>query len=298
MYKEKHNFSDSQIKKNFFLEEWKRIEKIKKGPDNFKNIITIEHKEFVSKIFEQDSSFVKSVVESIYGGDLYILKNAINKEKVKHIKDEIHKFTLSNPSIFHKMLEGVPNFHRWIDKKASVDPYSLRHVKHSTYLFPWNEDISNIRKIVNETCRPLKFLSGLSLFEYENNTPKDKIVERLQVTRYPPTGFVEPHLDPDPLMRFVISGYLSKRGIDYQNGGFYMIDKKNGKLDLEAKIDAGDIGFFYATLRHGVDIIDPTKSPDIKKKDGRWWFGYNIHNSDFIKREKRATGIPYNINGK
>ena len=65
MYKEKHNFSDSQIKKNFFLEEWKRIEKIKKGPDNFKNIITIEHKEFVSEIFEQDSSFVKIVFTPI-----------------------------------------------------------------------------------------------------------------------------------------------------------------------------------------------------------------------------------------
>ena len=290
--------SNSALLKNSYKEEWKQIEKKKSSPKNFSKIITVDHKEFVDKIFSQNSAFVKSTIESIYNGDLYILKNAIGKGKVNHIKEEIHNFTLSNPSTFYKMLEGTPNFHRWIDKKASNDPYSLRHVKHSTYLFSWNEDISGIRKIINQACCPLKFLSGLSTDEYTNNTPKDKIVERLQVTRYPPTGFVEPHLDPDPLMRFVISGYLSKRGVDYQEGGFYMIDEKNGKLDLETHIDAGDIGFFYASLRHGVDEIDAKKIPDFNKKNGRWWFGYNIHNSDIIRPENRHTGIPYNINSK
>ena len=28
---------------------------------------------------------------------------------------------------------------------------------------------------------------------------------------------------------------------------------------MEDQIDAGDIGFFYATLRHGLDVIDPHK---------------------------------------
>ena len=294
----KNNKSNLALIKNSYKEEWNKIEKKKSSPKNFSKIVTVDHKEFVDKIFSQNSDFVQSTIESIYNGDLYILKNAIGKEKVNHIKEEIHNFTLSKPSTFHKMLEGTPNFHRWIDKKASNDPYSLRHVKHSTYLFSWNEDISGIRKIINQACCPLKFLSGLSTDEYTNNTPKDKIVERLQVTRYPPTGFVEPHLDPDPLMRFVISGYLSKRGVDYQEGGFYMIDEKNGKLDLEIHIDAGDIGFFYATLRHGVDEIDAKKIPDFNKKNGRWWFGYNIHNSDIIRPESRHTGIPYNINSK
>jgi len=31
----------------------------------------------------------------------------------------------------------------------------------------------------------------------------------------------------------------------------------------------------------------------IKKKDGRWWFGLNMHNSDVIKPEKRDVGKPY-----
>ena len=65
----------------------------------------------------------------------------------------------------------------------------------------------------------------------------------------PPTGFVEPHIDAEPLMRLVISGYLTRRGKHYNKGGFYMIDENNKKLDLEDNIEDGDVGFFYATLR-------------------------------------------------
>ena len=67
------------------------------------------------------------------------------------------------------------------------------------------------------------------------------------------------------------------------------------KFDIEDQINAGDIGLFYASLRHGLNTIDPTKSPDVKKKDGRWWIGYNIHHSDYIDPKIRATGKPYDI---
>ena len=67
-------------------------------------------------------------------------------------------------------------------------------------------------------------------------------------------------------------------------------------LDLEGNIEDGDVGFFYATLRHGVDQIDPNGGYDSKKKEGRWWIGYNIHHSDYIDSKNRATGQPYNIN--
>ena len=46
------------------------------------------------------------------------------------------------------------------------------------------------------------------------------------MTRYPPTGYIEPHMDPEPIIRLIISGYLSKRGVNYDEGGFYFIDKK------------------------------------------------------------------------
>ena len=42
-------------------------------------------------------------------------------------------------------------------------------------------------------------------------------------------------------------------------------------------------------------MIDPDKEPDINKKDGRWWFGLNVHNSDEMKSSERHTTSPYKI---
>ncbi len=225
----KINMKNIEIEKNLFKDEWKKIESSKPKPSNYRKLILLDHKEFVSKIHEQDHKFIKLIVESIYNGDLYILKNAISKENVEKLIDEIYHFSHSRPPTFHKMLEGVPNFHRWIDEKAAEN-YSIKHVKHSTYLFPWNKEMSFSQKVIMEACRPLKLLAGLSLHAFENNTPKDKIIERVQVVRYPPSGYIEPHFDNSSLIRLIISGYLSKKGKSYEKGGFYLIDKKNGKF--------------------------------------------------------------------
>ena len=290
-----NKYIKSAIEKNTYATEWEKIEKNKKIPSVYKKIKFVEYKEFAEKILEQSPEFVRSVVESLYSGDMFIIKNAIEPKKVKHIIDEIHKFTQSTPSNFYKMLEGVPNFHRWIGKDL-INSYSIKYTKHSIHMFAWNDDISDVRKIIMEVCRPLKLLAGLSLNEFQNHTPKDLIVERLQIARYPPTGFIEPHVDANTLMRLVISGYLSTRSIDYNKGGFYFVDEKDNKCDVEDEIKAGDIGLFYASVRHGLDIIDPDKTPDINKKDGRWWFGLNVHNSDEMAKSKRHTTSPYYIN--
>ena len=225
---------------------------------------------------------------------MFIIKNALDNKTVNYIIDEVHKFTKSKPSKFHRMLEGVPNFHRWIGKDL-INSYSIKYTKHSIHMFAWNEDIADVRKIIMEVCRPIKLLSGLSMFEFEKNTPKDLIVERLQIARYPPTGFIEPHVDANTLMRLVISGYLSTRSIDYKKGGFYFVDNNDEKQDIENQIEAGDIGLFYPSIRHGLEMIDPDKEPDINKKDGRWWFGLNVHNSDEMKSSERHTTSPYKI---
>ena len=121
------------------------------------------------------------------------------------------------------------------------------------------------------------------------------VIERLQIARYPPTGFIETHVDANTLLRLVISGYLTTKGIHYENGGFYLVDENDKKFDIEDQIQAGDIGLFYASVRHGLDMIDPDGIADIKKKDGRWWFGLNVHNSDEMESSKRQTTSPYKI---
>jgi hypothetical protein len=290
-----NKYIKSAVEKNIYATEWEKMEKNKKVPSVYKKIKFVEYKEFAAKILEQSPEFVRSIIESLYSGDMFVVKNAIEPKKVEHIIDEIHKFTKSTPSNFYKMLEGVPNFHRWIGKDL-INSYSIKYTKHSIHMFAWNDDISDVRKTIMEVCRPLKFLAGLSMDEFQNHTPKDLIVERLQIARYPPTGFIEPHVDANTLMRLVISGYLSTRSIDYNKGGFYFVDEKDNKCDVEDEIKAGDIGLFYASVRHGLEVIDPNKTPDINKKDGRWWFGLNVHNSDEMAEAKRHTTSPYQIN--
>jgi len=292
-----NNYLNSDKANNPFAKEWIKQEKDKKIPSAYRKLVFVDYKEFVSKILEKDPIFVSDVVTNLYSGDMYILKNSIDKSKVKYIIEEIHKFTQSSPSSFHKMLEGIPNFHRWIGKDL-VNAYSIKYTKHSTHIFPWNDDISDVRKIIMEVCKPIKFLAGLSFDEFKVNTPKDLIVERLQIARYPPTGFIEPHIDANTLLRLVISGYLTTRGIDYKKGGFYLIDNNNAKHDIEDQVEAGDIGLFYASIKHGLDVIDPDKEPDIKKKNGRWWFGLNVHNSDEMPEKHRKTTKPVHVTNK
>ena len=289
-----NNFIKSSTSNNLYAKEWENLEQNKTIPSIYKKVVFVEYKEFVEKIIKQDPKFVKETVGSLYSGNMFIIKNALDNKTVNYIIDEVHKFTKSKPSKFHRMLEGVPNFHRWIEKDL-INSYSIKYTKHSIHMFAWNEDIADVRKIIMEVCRPIKLLSGLSMFEFEKNTPKDLIVERLQIARYPPTGFIEPHVDANTLMRLVISGYLSTRSIDYKKGGFYFVDNNDEKQDIENQIEAGDIGLFYPSIRHGLEMIDPDKEPDINKKDGRWWFGLNVHNSDEMKSSERHTTSPYKI---
>jgi hypothetical protein len=290
----KTNYFKADTNNNIFAKEWALIESKRAVPAVFRKLIHIEYNEFVSKILEKNPQFIKNIIENLYSGDMYIIKNSLTKDRVDHIVNEIHKFTQSSPSKFYKMLEGIPNFHRWIGKDL-INAYSIKYTKHSTHIFPWNEDISDVRKIVMEVCRPIKYLAGLSYDEFKNNTPKDMVIERLQIARYPPTGYIETHVDANTLLRLVISGYLTTKGIHYKKGGFYLVDENDKKFDIEDQIQAGDIGLFYASVRHGLDVIDPEKEADIKKKDGRWWFGLNVHNSDEMESSKRRTTSPYKI---
>ena len=149
MYEEAINHLSTKAN-NLYAEEWERIEKTKDKPYNYRKLICIEHREFISKIFEQNVSFIQSIVESIYNGDLYLLKNSLSTKNVQHIINTIHKFNLSCPSTFHKMHEGIPNFHRWIGSGGPEHSYCIKHIKHATYMFPWNNDIGGVRKIIME----------------------------------------------------------------------------------------------------------------------------------------------------
>ena len=136
---------------------------------------------------------------------------------------------------------------------------------------------------------------GLESNAYEQNTPKDGVVDRIQIAQYPSRiGFLEPHSDPYLHQRLFFSGYMTKRGVDYEVGGFYLVGQKDEVVEVENDINVGDIGIGYATVWHGVAPCNKDKEPNWNSIEGRWFLSMYSNASDEVK--DRHTGHPVKLN--
>ena len=138
---------------------------------------------------------------------------------------------------------------------------------------------------------------GLNFDAYEKNTPKDGVVDRVQLVKYPSSiGFLEPHSDPYKFQKLFISGYMSKKDKDFTGLGFYLIDKDNKIVEIENRIDTGDIGLGYSTVQHGVAPVNINKSPDWNDiNDGRWFLSMYSNQSDEVNNRHTGYSIDNNI---
>ena len=118
------------------------------------------------------------------------------------------------------------------------------------------------------------------------------MVDRIQIVRYPnKTGFLNPHRDPHYYQKFFVNSYISKKGLDYDKGGFYLIQKNNSKHDIENEIDPGDICIGFSTLAHGVDKIISNKNSN-NLENGRWFITMGtVVSNHFKKRRHSSTEI-------
>lgn len=281
---------------NPYKKIWNEIEKPETQPKWARNVLELDYSEFEAKVTAQEPKFVKELVESLYSGDLYLLKNGFSKQFMHDLLEKVYQRWSSAPSSFYKMIEGVPDYHRIQDDEVAKK-YVFESVRHSYYWFHWNGDPMGVIPTIMKPWRIFKYLGGYRFDEYENNTPKDGVVDRFQVARYlPGIGRSETHSDPFQNQRTFISAFMSKRGIDYEKGGFYVVGPGNHMIDVEDQIEIGDISIGYATVMHGVARVDPDKKPDWTKKDGRWWLGLYSNSTDHV--ENRATGKPVKIDLK
>lgn len=265
-------------------EKWISLESKSQIPKRVNNVKHLEFDLLKEKIFNQDEDFIIKMIESLYSGDFYILKNAFKKEFMDYLKTETFKYYKNKPSDFYKMLEGTPDFHRIIDLEIGKK-YAIKMCKHSFYFYPWNNDPLNIFETIYKRWRIIKKLMGLNEHEFEKNTPKDGVVDRIQVVQYPSKiGYLEPHTDPHQNQRLIFSGYMSKLGKDFDGLGFYLIDDNNKIVEVEHLIDIGDIGIGYSSIYHGVAPVNTNKSPNWDDiNDGRWFLSMYSNSSDELK---------------
>ena len=279
------------MNKMTFKIAWENYEKKLPQPKRVRKIKQINFEEFKNKVLEEKKDFVESIVESLYCGDAYILKGAYTKEFMNNLQVKTFLHFKNKPSEFYKMLEGSPNFHRKIDLETGKK-YALKMCKHSFYFYPWNADPLNLFKPIYEKWRIIKKLMGLKPTEYENNTPKDGVIDRIQVVQYPSKiGYLEPHADPHKHQRLFHSAYMSKKGINFEGLGFYLIGKNDKIVEVEDLIDVGDIGIGYATVYHGVAPVNTNKQPNWDDvNDGRWFLSMYSNESDIYKNRHTSSG--------
>jgi|TARA_Y100000294_G_scaffold4932_1_gene4978 hypothetical protein len=278
---------------------WENCEKTMPLPTRARKIVTTNFEEFKIKVLEEKKDFVEETVNSLYSGDLYILKGAFTKEFMTNLRKNTFLHYKNKPSEFHKMTEGSPDFHRKIDLNIGKK-YSFKGCKHSFYFYSWNEDPLNLFKPIYEEWRVIKKLMGLKPTEYENNTPKDGVIDRIQVVQYPSKiGYLEPHSDPYKHQRLIHSGYMSKKGVDFEGLGFYLIGENDKIIEVEDLIDVGDVGIAYASVYHGVAPVNTNKEPNWNDiNDGRWFLSMYSNESNEVKSRHTGYGVLDKINIK
>lgn len=276
---------------NKFKTKWESLESPETQPRAMRKTLILEFKDFKNKIFKQRSDDVDKLANSLYAGDAYILKKAFPSDYLINLAKRTFELGKQSKSAYHPMLEGCPDFNRIIDEEVSKK-YSYTAVRHSFFFFHWNKDPLDFFEEVNQRWRVFKFLGGYQQCEYENNTPVDGIVDRIQVVRYPAGGGgLEHHVDPTKNQRVIIGAMMSKRGVDYETGGFYFVDSNADRVDLETQLEIGDMVCAYPTIVHGVTSVDAHKSLNWSSNEGRWFLGLYSNDSNHIKKRKTVTRL-------
>jgi len=276
---------------NKFIREWGAIESEDTQPRWLGKVVERSFDEFRGEVLGQNDREIKSIVESLYQGDVFILRNAFSADYMESLKRTMHDYGKKYESSFHKMVDGCPNFHRQITPELANN-YALRQIKHSYYFFPWNEDPLNLFESIYKRWGIFKMVSGFSFDEYEKNIPSTGVVDRLQIVNYVSgVGELEVHSDPYLYQKIAICGIMSQRGEDFDTGGAYAVDENKNRVDLEDMFNVGDIYIVYPTVLHGVETIDKGCKIDWDSPRGRWFMGLYSNASDEYARRHTVYGV-------
>ena len=274
---------------------WDDLLQVKKLPSRCSGIIEISYDEFKSLSDKFNHDTATKFVSHFLDGKVLIIKKAFSEDFVQEIKSKVKKFWLENPDAYHEMREDCPDYHRIITPEKAKN-YAVGAVRHTTYFFPWNNDPCKFNERIYERWRYSKYIAGLNFREYENNTPRDGSIDRIQIVCYPPKyGGVEKHVDTTSNSLIAISCHFSSRNSsEFSTGGFYCLGNDNEKIDIEKYISLGDMSLFCPTIEHGVHPIDlesPAKKYDWNSGIGRWWMGLFTNDSNMKKKRKTSQSL-------
>ena len=250
-------------------------------------IITISKNDF----FEIKATEVKRNVDS---NVIYLIKNVIDRDVIKFIREEIEEWTLNEEQRWVPLDENCVNFHR------INDDYEKSYVKtkaHTFYYNLWLKESEPIKNYFLEIFDFKRQITNFANLDYLHNKPIDGFVSRVIVHHYPiGGGYMEEHTDPvniyNPVQTII---QASEKGKDYISGGLFVRDpESNEEIFVDDDFRIGDMIVFNPHIPHGVKPIDKNKETDWKVKNGRYLIIPLSLRSDLIKNnEESPKGISY-----
>lgn len=164
---------------------------------------------------------------------------------------------------------GAPNFHR-LNKSDQRS-----HVKgcfHQFAFYPWNQDVFDLFERTRVLFQFKNALSNNDPNKYLGTSGEDGIVTRLAFQFYPSgMGYLNLHQDPVGSHQLTVPTMsLTQKGVDFQSGGAYIDDAGGNRHNLDDIMGPGDVVYFDARLKHGVELIDPESDTPWTEFRGRW----------------------------
>ena len=243
-------------------------------------------KEITIKEFFDDDSII-NLKNEVVDGNILILRSAFNSENLRKIFINIKNSNIDTTKDT-RMLEGIKNIHYRSDS-TGAGSYSAKDL--SWYFFPWNKDATGLSDLIEPFFNQIIKMNGYNTKTIKNNTPKDIVIQRIQIIYYPiGSGNISLHQDPTNITKVTCGIYITENGLDYNKGGFYVYDMNKKKINIDENIKSGDLILFYNGLFHGVDIVSKNKNNN-SKINGRGFINLSLLESHESKNRKTTKGI-------
>ena len=254
-------------------------------PDRLRTYHKISFEEFENKV----KSFDKKLIDNLYAGDAFIIKNVIPEDILGKMKNDVIEWGKKTNDGFQPMIKGAKDYHQYI-KSSESNKYKISPVRHSYFFFRWNDDPVKTFHYGDHIWGLIKVLGGFNYDEYLDYCEDKQVIDRAQIAHYPVgAGTIPEHTDPNHNQKCILGIYLSQYGEDYESGGIYFLNKNDKEIFIEPEIDKGDAVIAYPTVVHGVKTIDVHKKSEWENTTtGRWFLG--LYSNDSNEKENRTTG--------
>ena len=132
--------------------------------------------------------------------------------------------------------------------------------------FTWNRKESELNNVISLSRELSSFRNRIvgAPDDYGLYIENNGFIQYTSLSLYPPNGgFLNKHRDAHavkdgkPLVHFKLE--LTHKNIDYEEGGFYIWDRKNQEHCISDLVKPGDVIFFDGTLYHEIKPINGVK---------------------------------------